>query len=291
MNTWTYLTAPELRGLYWPGLIAGVAIALLCAVLSVFVVLKRLAFIGQGISHAAFGGIGLAAILGLTATTTAAAPYLGIPQFLVVTGFCLAAALSVGWLSERGAAQADTAIGIVLVGSMALGAILLARARTGLAWESFLFGTLFNVTPADAVTAWLLAITVVLVLWYYRRGVVFWAFDEPAARAFGVSTGRMRLLLMVLLALATVTAMKLAGVVLATAMLVMPGAIALRLSRRLRIVQILSLAIALCAVLGGLVLSFELDWQPGPAIVAVLTALFTAAFVLSRRSGALPTRA
>src|SRR6185436_17351355 len=119
--------------LYWPGVIAGLAMALMCSVLSVLVVLKRLAFIGQGISHAAFGGIGLAAVLGLTAAVGKAAPMHGVPQFAIVLVFCLGAALLIGLISQRGNGEAgthaDTAIGIVLVGSMALGAILLKAAK------------------------------------------------------------------------------------------------------------------------------------------------------------------
>lgn len=286
MRTLDYLTDPALAAVYWPGVLAALALVFLCAFLSVVVVLKRLAFIGQGVSHAAFGGIGLAAVLGLTATTTAAAPYHGVGQFGVVLLFCLGAALLIGVLSERGAVQADTVIGIVLVASMALGAVLIAASKTGLAWESFLFGSLFGVTWADAATAWVLAVVVLAALWWIRRPLLFWAFDEPSARAFGVRSGGIKLLLMVLLALATVTAMKLAGVVLATALLVMPGAIALRLSERLVPVLALSLAAATVSILGGVVLAFEANWPPGPSIVCILSVLYAAAYgagVLVRR--------
>ncbi len=285
MNTIRYLTDDALAGLYWPGVIAGLAMAVMCAVLSVLVVLKRLAFIGQGISHAGFGGIGVAAVLGLTASATTPAPMHGIPQFLVVLVFCLGAALLIGVIARKGgrgeaATHGDTAIGIVLVATMALGAILVSASRKGLAWESFLFGSLLQVGVYDASMAWALAGLTVLVLWLNRRRMLFWAFDEPAAEAFGVNGSACGLVLLVLLALATVTAMKLAGVVLATAMLVLPGAIALRLSSRFWPVVLLSLGAAVVGLGGGLVLSFEADWHPGPCIVGVLSSMFAAAFVL-----------
>jgi zinc transport system permease protein len=280
VKTWEYLTSPELALLIWPGVIAGLAIAAMCSLLSVLVVLKRMAFIGQGISHAAFGGVGVAAVLGFTATTTTQSPAGGLWQFLIVSGFCLAAALGVGLLPGRSAAREDTAIGIVLVSSMAVGAILLSIARIGLSWESFLFGSILNVSRTDAGVAWALALGVAGVVWWVRRPLVFWAFDERSAPAFGVRAGRMKLLLLTLLALATVTAMKLAGVVLATAMLVLPGAIALQLSVRLGRVLGLSFAAGLLAVLLGLMVSFELDWPPGPVIVAWLTLMFAAARAL-----------
>lgn len=277
MKTIHYLTDPGLRGLFLPGVIAAAALGLMCSLLSVAVVLKRLAFVGQGISHAAFGGIGVAAFLGVTATTTSAAPHHGVPQFLVVFAFCLGAAVLVGMLSGRGAMRADAVIGIVLVASMALGAILLAASKVGLEWEGFLFGSLSNVNETDAWIAWGIAAGTVAAVWWTRRALVFWAFDEGASRAFGVQTSSVRLLLMVLLALATVVSMKLAGVVLATALLVMPGAIALKLSETFSRVMALSVAAGLASIAAGLVLSFEADWPPGPSIVCVLTVLYAGA--------------
>jgi len=281
VNTWRYLTDPGLSGLYWPGIIAALALVLMCSLLSVVVVLKRLAFIGQGISHAAFGGIGIAAVLGLAATSAMPAPMHGVPQFLIVLAFCVGAALLVGLLTERGAARADTVIGIVLVASMALGAILIAHSRNTLSWESFLFGSLLSVTKADAASAWVLGIGTLAGLWLTRRSLSFWAFDESAAIAFGVRAAPVKMLLMLMLAAATVTAMKLAGVVLATALLVMPGAIALRLSVRLGAVLLLSLGGAAVAIFGGIVSSFELDLPTGACIVCVMTVLYGAAVAWS----------
>lgn len=280
VKTIEYLTDPGLRELYLPGIAAAAALVLLCSVLSVIVVLKRLAFIGQGISHAAFGGIGLAAALGVAATAGQAAPFHGVAQFLVVLGFCLGAGLLVGALADKGAARADTVIGVVLVASMAFGAILIKIKLAGLAWESFLFGTLFNVGPGDALTAWVLTVVCLGVLWWARRPMMFWAFDEPASRAFGVSASGVRLLLMLLLSVATVLSMKLAGVVLATALLVIPGATALKLSERFGRVMWLSVGAAFVSIVGGLVLSFEADWPPGPSIVSVLTVIYAASHVV-----------
>jgi len=289
MTTFTYLTDPSLRGLYWPGVLTGIAIALLCAPLSVLVVLKRLAFIGQGISHAAFGGVGVAAALGLfgVAGSGLGESFASLAQFGVITGFCLAAALLVGALSGRGT-RADTAIGIVLVASMALGAVLFHRAKANTSWESILFGSILNVGLVDTLRAAIVAFAGLVALWWGRRAVLFWAFDEPAAIAFGVRTTFAKYLVLALLAVATVAAMKLAGVVLATALLVLPGATALQLSARLARVVALSVLVALVGVVGGLVLSFELNAQAGACIVLVLVAAFASALLagtfLSRAS-------
>ncbi len=279
MNTLRYLNDPLMAGMVWPVVVTGLAVATLCALLSVLVVLKRLAFIGQGISHAGFGGMGMAAVLGLVGAGATQTAGTAMAQFLVVLTVCLLSALLIGFMSERTGAEADTAIGIVLVGTMAAGVVLVRQARTAVSVESFLFGDILAVSWADAAIGWGVALGVLLTLWAVRRPLLFWSFDPVVARAVGVNERRMNLLLMVLLGLATVTAMKLAGVVLATAMLVLPGSIALRLSRRWSPVLALAALAAVIGVAGGLVVSFELDWPPGAAVVSVLCGLFALAWL------------
>jgi ABC-type Mn2+/Zn2+ transport system permease subunit len=272
----------DLLPLYMPGLVAGIAIALMCAVLSPLVVLKRMAFVGQGISHAAFGGIGVAALLAAWGGAGAFAGT-GAGRFLVVLAFCLASAFTIAALTQRGAEQADSAIGIVLVAAMALGVILLnvvqqfppERRPPGLAWESILFGSIFDVGWGEAWMAWGVALAVVATTWWVRRSLSFWAFDESASPAFGVAATSMKYLLVVLLTVAIVTSMRLVGVVLATALLVLPGAAALRVSDRLTRVLLLSLVCAVVGVVGGLLASLVIGTiPPGATIVMLLVALF-----------------
>ncbi len=277
MRTLDYLFG-EGGSLFLPGVVAAFAIAIQCAALSVLVVVKRLAFIGQGVSHAAFGGVGLAAFLGMTSSAT----------FALTAAFCIASAVAIGRLSRSRETRADTVIGVFLVASMALGALLLAlRARNPSAgpppsWEGLLFGSISVVSWTDAIVAWMLAIGTVTVLWCTRRRTLFWAFDEPGASASGVNTAAVRTFALVLLAIAIVTAMKLAGVILATALLVLPGAVALRLSHRLAPVFVISTVVAIAGIAGGLVLSFESDLPPGASIVTVLTLAYAASWMSPR---------
>jgi zinc transport system permease protein len=241
-------------------------------------VVKRLAFIGQGVSHAAFGGVGLAAFLGLTTGAT----------FGVTAAFCVASAIAIAHLSRNRETRADTVIGVFLVAAMAIGALLLAlRARNPGAgpppsWEGLLFGSISVVSWGDAIVAWAVAIATVVALWCTRRRTLFWAFDEPGAGASGVNTAAVRIFVLVLLAIAIVTAMKLAGVILATALLVLPGAVALRLTNRLTRVFALSALVAILGVAAGLVLSFESDLPPGASIVSVLTIAYAASWIVPR---------
>lgn len=274
MNGVELLASPMFR----PGLIAAVAVALQCALLSVFVVLRRLAFMGQGVSHAAFGGLGVAMALGLT----------GASAFGCVAAFCVLTAMGIAQLSDRRTTSADTVIGVFLVGAMALGAALVSwvfrsGGRAGgaaFSWEDLLFGSLLTVDMTDAWTAWIVGAAVAVALVWLRRPMLFWAFDEPAAEAFGVPAGAMKLMMMTLIAVAIVVSMKLAGVVLATALLILPGATALRLSARLSVVFALSCAASLLGVGGGLVASFVFDLPPGACVVGALTALFATTWPL-----------
>jgi len=291
MRSLRYLTDPDLAWIYWPPLVAGLAIALVCAVLSVFVVGKRLAFVGQGVSHAAFGGVGLGmlavALAGVGVGTVAGSAVVQA----VVLAFSIGAAVVIARLSKRDAGlEADTAIGIVLVASMAIGFLLHAEAaelaalkglERGPGIESVLFGSIIGVGWWGAGLAWGVTMLVLTVVGLMRRQLVFWAFDEPVAPAFGVRAGAVRVVVLLLLALAIVSTMRLAGVVLATAMLVLPGATALQLSDRLLRVTWLSIVAGVASVGIGVLASMELDAQVGPVIVLVLSALFGLARLLA----------
>lgn len=279
-------------------LVTGLALVVMCAAVSVLVVLKRLSFVGQGVSHSAFGGIGVAAVCSsLLATAGSGALGLeqgGLGEFAIVLAFCVVAALCMAAVADRRTLHVDTGIGLMLVASMALGGLLVEVSRTiaerrgvppmSRSWESVLFGSISTCTWTDAIVAWVVAGMVVLAMLALRRPMLFWALDEQSAPAFGVPARAVRAALMVVLAVVVVTAMKLAGVVPATALLVLPGAIALQCSSRLGAVFVWSLAAGAMGMFVGLLLSVWLDLQPGPCIVLLLTGVLGAA-VLARRLG------
>ena len=272
--------------LFREAIITGVAVAVVCSLLSVIVVLKRMAFIGQGISHAGFGGIGTAIQLGLA---------VGWAQDLLVLTFCLGTGIAIGVLSRRGRLETDSAIGIFLVGAMAWGVLMtdlsvvlqqhewywrwfgLETVRPG--FEQLLFGSLLSVTPTDMWLALAVATAVVLALVLLAKELLFFTFDETVSYVFGVRSGVMYYLLLVLLSLTIVVSMRLVGFVLVSALLVIPGATGLQLSQRLGGVLMGSLAVGLIGVLGGLWLSLAVgELSSGACIVAVLCGLFGAGF-------------
>ncbi len=268
-----------------PAIIAALVISLMGGALSVFVVLKRLAFIGQGISHAAFGGVGIALVLGVYSSTMMGA----IGQLGIVVAFSILAALWIAALTRTHHGRADTAIGVVLSASMALGFVLFTVAESGHAHdetgaaehqdghhliEEILFGNILDTDWPRASIAIVVAIVILAIVWFIRRRLLFWAFDEPVVDAFGLSAKGLTNLFLVLLALAIVMAMQIAGVVLAAAMLVLPGAAALNLSARLKPVFMYSILIAVGGAALGMFIGIERSYPIGPTIVLTQSVMY-----------------
>ena len=252
---------------------AGLA-SLTLSMLSGFVVLKRLAFAGSGIAHAAFGGVALALLLGL-------------PPLPVAVLFSLGLALLVENLSQRGGLPEDSAIGIFFAASMAVGVLLLSFRRAyNIDLFSLLFGNLLALSAADLWLLAGLAAVVAVLVWRYSGDMIAVAFDEDLAAAGGLPVQGLNRLLLILLTLAIILSMKAVGVVLVSALLVLPGATALEMAYSLRSFLLLSLLFGTLATVAGLSVSYALNLASGAAIVIAGTLLFLAVNALrrSRRS-------
>jgi len=281
-------------GWFWQAAGAVGAVSLACSLLSVVVVVRRMAFIGQGVSHAGFGGYALAVFLGLAG---------GWAEQAIVIGFCLATAWGVGTLSRRRKLEIDTAIGVLLVAAMAVGVLLLnLRVELQAAdwyrqwfggqgftvpWEQRLFGQPFWIAPLELWLAVGLSAAVIAVGAGLFKELVFFTFDAPASRVFGVPGGAMHYLTLTMLALTVVVGMQLVGFILVSALLVMPGAAAMLLLRRLATVLALSAGIGVAGSLAGLILAGRQGaLQPGACIVVLLFAGFVGCAAVSRWRGA-----
>lgn len=282
-------------------LFAAALVATATCALSVIVVLKRLAFAGQGMSHAAFGGVGLIVVLGIS----------GLAAEALVLASCIGSALAITWVARlhestgrRGRDEGggeDTAIGIVLVGAMALGFAFMslrqplmtfdwyrrwmADAPPPIGLESILFGSILTVGIEGVWLSLALVVAVAVILWWHRRGLMFYVFDEGTARAAGVPVGMLRTVLLMLLAAVVAVGMKLVGVVLISALLIVPGATALQCCRRLGATIAVSWAASMIGVVGGVIVSLELShWKltTGSCIVLVLVAEFAVAALCVR---------
>ena len=252
-------------------LAASVLIGAVCAVVGVYVVLRGLAFIGAGISHASFGGVALGVALGLNPLATAIV-------------FCVAPAWGIGLPSRRGRVREDTAIGIFFAATMALGVVLIGL-RRGYSVDLFgyLFGSVLAITKADLWMALGLGLGVLALVALLFKEFLFLTFDPEMAAVAGLPVRALHFLLLTLVAVTVVVSIKVVGIILASALLVTPAATAYQLTSDFRRMMALSALAGIVSAIAGLALSYVLDTPSGATMVLVATALFFLASWLSPR--------
>jgi manganese/iron transport system permease protein/iron/zinc/copper transport system permease protein len=255
------------------GVIVATLAGALCGLIGVYVTLRGMSYIGHGLSHAIFGGAAASAVLSFDF-------YLGAG----VWG--LASALLIGRVSRRRTIGADAAIGVVTTASFALGLALVnlfGRVERNL--EAALFGSILGVSTADVwVVAGVTALAAAVVFGAYRP-LLFTTFDPEVAEASGVRTARVDAVLMLMLAVAILASMKVLGVVLVAAALVIPAVVARMLTDRFGRMLWLSSGIGAACGFVGMNLSYHLDVSSGATIVLVAAALFGVVFAVTGRRG------
>ena len=256
--------------------LSGMLIALACAVLGIFLILRKDAMIGHGLSHIAFAGIALGLFLNV----------LPLAAALVVA---VAAAIAVVKLKGRAGLHGDTAIGIFSSLGMAVG-ILLASLAHGFNVElmAYLFGDVLAIEPIEVALTVVLAAAVLVTIRLNYDKLLFMTFDRESARAAGIKVGRLDTLLMVLTAVTIVLGMKVAGILLVAALIVIPAAAGLQVARSFRTAVWASAAVAVFAVAGGLALSLILNIPASAAIVVLCFLAFGGVFLLKRGRGMPP---
>jgi ABC-type Mn2+/Zn2+ transport system permease subunit len=258
-------------GFFQRALLAALMLSLLCGVLSVFVVLRRMAFIGVGISHSAFGGVALGFLLGVDPLWTG-------------VGFAMLVAVLIEWARARGRLEEDAAIGIFFAASMALGVVLLHLSRTyNVDVFGFLFGNILAIGRRQVAEIAVVTLAVFASLAAFFKELVFLSFDEEMAWVSGVPVAALRYFFLILLALVIIVSIYLVGIILVAALLVIPGALARNLTRDIRPMLAVSAGVAAVSSLGGLVGSAVLDWPSGATIVILLSLAFFGSTLLARR--------
>jgi zinc transport system permease protein len=253
-------------------LIGGLLVGFLASYFGPLVVQRNMAFLGSGLAHAAFAGVALGMVL-------------GIQPLLVAAPYTVALAIAIIWAGDHAWAwlSADTIIGVFFAASMAVGIILLSFAPGyGADPMTFLFGDLLAVTAGDLWITLLVTLLSVATFPFWSR----WAyatFDRQLATADRLPVQREDYLLGVCLALTVVVAIKVVGILLIAAFLVLPAAIARLFARRFAHMTLLSVLIGMGTVVAGLFLSYPLDLPSSPLIILVQTALFFTALLLRRR--------
>ncbi len=267
-------------------LLASISLAIACAALSVFVVSRHWAFIGEGISHSAFGGAGTAWMLSLFFPALRNSG--GFIELCVVL-FCLLTGAAIGFFSDRKRTTSDAAIGIFMVASLAWGflaADIYRSAQHGsepMGFQDFLFGQMSWMSANYATTVIALSAAVVVVLIAFGKEILYVSFDPEMARVSGVRAGLVHYILLLLVTITIVLGIRIAGSVLITALLVLPAATALLLSQQLRGVFIIAVISAIIGTTTGMAAHMCYRMVPaGPAIVLSMFAEFLICFIASR---------
>lgn len=248
-------------------LVAAALVGLVAPLIGAFLVQRRLALLGDGMGHVALTGVGLAFLVG-------SAP---VPTALAVAAL---GAVTIELIRARSRTAADLALALVFYGGIAGGVLFtsLASGRATTALNQYLFGSLATVAVADLWWLGVVVLVVLAVLAVFGRELFVMSLDVDLAATQGIRTTAMSVLLTVLAAFAVVIGMRTVGLLLVSAIMIVPVAAAQQLTRSFRATMVLGVGIGIASAVGGLVVSYYLDVPPGPTIVfGALTAFLACA--------------
>ncbi|WP_248638155.1 iron/manganese ABC transporter permease subunit SitD [Citrobacter koseri] len=247
-------------------LMVSAIVAIPCALLSVFLVLKGWALMGDAMSHAVFPGIVLAYIAGIP---------LAIGAFIAGL-FC---AVATGYLDDNSRIKRDTIMGIVFSGMFGAGLVLYVSIQSEVHLDHILFGDMLGVSISDILQTALIALGIALIIGLKWKDFLLHAFDPHQAKASGLNTALLHYGLLCMIALTIVATLKSVGIILSISLLIAPGAIAILLTRRFARALMLAVTLSVVTSFLGVYLSFLLDSAPAPTIVVLFTAIFIVAFI------------
>ncbi|MDG1819588.1 MAG: zinc ABC transporter permease subunit ZnuB [Porticoccaceae bacterium] len=253
-------------------LLAGLGVALVAGPLGCFVVWRRMAYFGDTLAHSALLGVSIGVLLNINLSITVAA----IPLLM---------ALGLVYLEQRGILSLDTLLGILSHSALATGLVLISLlpdVRVDL--MSLLFGDLLSVTLNDLWVIYGVASAVVLLLILLWKPLINITVHADLAAVEGVRVGAVRTALMLITALVIAIAMKIVGVLLITALLIIPAATARRISNTPEQMAVTASAIAMLTVIMGLGMSWYADTPAGPSVVVCAALLFILSLLFRQRS-------
>jgi zinc transport system permease protein len=243
-------------------LLAAVFASVACGIIGSYIVAKRMVFISGGITHASFGGIGIAF-------------YLGISPILGAAVFSIMAALGIEWVSTKSNIREDSAIGILWSFGMAIG-IIFIFITPGYAPNlmSYLFGSILTVSYYDLVLIGTLALVLILIFVVFYHLILFIAFDEEYARSHKAPVDLIKYLLISLVAITIVLNIRIVGIILVISFLTIPQSTANILTKRFNYIIILSIAFGIIGSVGGLLISYFYNIPSGATIIFVFVLIF-----------------
>ncbi|MEL6247499.1 MAG: metal ABC transporter permease [Cyanobacteria bacterium J06648_16] len=268
------LIAPLQYGFMQRSLVVAVLVGMICSIVGSYLMVQRLALLGDAISHSVLPGVAIAFILNIN---------------LIIGAFFagILSTMAIAWIRVRSPIKEDAAMGIVLSAFFAGGVTLitLIQKTNKIDLNHFLFGNILGVTNADVRDTALIAALVIAVVILLYKELLFYTFDPAGAQAVGLPVNLLNFGLMALIALTVVASLKAVGVVLVLSLLITPGATAYLLVPRLHQVMFVGASIGVVSSLSGMYLSYWFNLPSGPAIVLVVSGLFVLALLFSPRYG------
>ena len=241
---------------FWAALLSGIT----CALVGTYIVARRLVFLAGGITHASFGGLGLAF-------------YLGLNPIGGALSFALLSSLGIEWASRQKRIREDSAIGIVWSVGMALGALFMSL-RPGYTsgdLTAYLFGSIITVTDGDIAALAVLTLFLLVGALLWLRPIMYVAFDRDFAQSRHIPTRVISYLMAAVMAVTIVLSIRIMGIVLLLSLVTMPVVIANMLVRSYQKIALTAPIIAVIGNLTGLIISYEWEVPPGAAIIFTLS--------------------
>jgi len=243
-------------------LISGVAIALLCSVVGLFLVLRRYSLFGDAVAHSSFGGIALGLLLGIYPLWTAYV--ISIISAVVITK-----------IKQKFDISGEASVAVLLSSGIAIGLILISLSG-GFSVDifSFLFGSILLVSVEDTILILGLTGSILIVILLLYRELIYSTFNEEQAKVSGIPVEKINYLIVFIAGITVVTSIQLVGILLISALFVIPNVTAIMYGRSFKQTILLSISFAISAVVIGIIISYLIDITPSGAIVMLSLAIF-----------------
>lgn len=252
-------------------LLVAILIGLLCSIIGSYLMVQRLALLGDAISHSVMPGLAIAFSL-------------GIPMIIGALSAAILSTLIITWIKAESPLKEDTAIGIVFASFFAVGIIFISliQKNNKIDLNHFLFGNILSVSVEDVVSTSVIFMLVLSITISLYKELLFFTFDSVSAEVIGLPVKRLNFSLMILITLTTVASMKVVGVVLVLALLIIPAASAYLLVHRLHQIMTLGAGLGITSSIAGMYISYYFNVPSGPSIVIIASAMFIVALTIHK---------
>ena len=245
-------------------LISGIAVAISCSVIGLFLVLRRQSLYGDALSHVAFGGIAIGLFANISPIWMA---------FIV----SISASLGITKLRQSTKIPADSAVAVLLSSGLAIGVVLIGLAGGfSLDLYSFLFGSILLISSQDQAMILIITAIVLVIMYKIYRKLMYIAFDEEQANVSGIDVTKLNYLFIVLASVTVITSLRLVGVLLISSLIVIPNITAVMFGKGFKKTALISIIIAVLSVIAGIVISYIMNLAPGGTIVIISVAGYLA---------------